>query len=396
MRKPLLAVALSLYWVAPGAAVEPIKIGDLNSYASLPTFAQPYRDGWQLALERLNANGGVLGRPLEVVSRDDGGNPGAAVSAATDLISGEKVSVLMGTVLSPVGLAVAETAKQRRILFLAAEPLSDAIAWSKGNRYTFRLRAGTYVQAAMLAAEAAKLPAIRWATIAPDDAYGRSAVETFKALLKDERPEVKFVTEQWPGRLKLDAGPSVRALLSAKPDAVFNVTFGQDLVNFVREGTRRGLFDKREVVSLMTGEPEWNATLKDELPEGWIVTGYPWQDIETEAHGDFSTAYRLRFLRTPRMGSVIGYVALNALAKAIETAGSLETEALIAAMRGLRMETPFGPIMFRIADQQSTMGTFVGRTTLKDRVAGMRAWRFVDGADYLPPESDVEALRPAD
>jgi len=382
--------------LAPGHAAEPIKIGDLNSYTRLPAFSLPYRNGWRLALEEINAAGGVLGHPLEVISRDDGGNPGDAVTVVNELVAREKVAVLMGTLLSHVGLAVSDVARQKRIVFLAAEPLSDAIAWSKGNRYTFRLRPGTYVQAAALAEEAAKLPATRWATVAPNYEYGQSAVKAFKALLSAKRPDVKFVAAQWPALFKLDAGATVQALARARPDAIFNVTFGGDLVKLVREGTLRGLFEGRQVVSLLTGEPEWNAPLKTELPEGWIVTGYPWQDLKTPAHERFAAAYEARFEEPPRMGSVVGYVSLYTLAKAMKKAGSSETEALIEAMRGLKLDTPFGPIVFRAADQQSTLGTFVGRTTLKDGMGAMRDWRYVDGADYLPPESEVKALRPAD
>ena len=396
VRSAIAAVLLTVASAVAGIAAEPLKIGDLNSYTSLPAFSLPYRNGWILALEEINAAGGVLGRPLEVISRDDGGKPGDAVTVVNELVEREQVSILMGTLLSHVGLAVSDVAKRKRIVFMAAEPLTDAIAWSKGNRYTFRLRPGTYVQAAMLAEEAAKLPAKRWVTIAPNYEYGQSAVEAFKTLLKAKRPDVEFVAEQWPALFKLDAGPSVQALLRAEPEAIFNVTFGGDLVKFVREGTVRGLFDNRDVVSLLTGEPEWNAALKDELPEGWIVTGYPWQDIETKEHDDFISAYRLRFQETPRMGSVVGYVTLKALAAAIENAGSTDSEALIGALRGMEMSSPFGPIEFRAVDQQSTMGTFVGRTTLKDGVAGMRDWRYADGKDYLPPEAEVAPLRPAD
>lgn len=96
------------------------------------------------------------------------------------------------------------------------------------------------------------------------------------------------------------------------------------------------------------------------------------------------------------MGSVVGYVTLWSLAKAIEAAGSTDTEALIAALRGLKLDTPFGPITYRAADQQSTMGTFVGLTTLKDGVAAMRDWRFADGDAYLPPEAEAKAWRPAE
>jgi hypothetical protein len=74
--------------------------------------------------------------------------------------------------------------------------LSDALVWSQGNRYTFRLRPSTYMQAAMLVEEAAKLPARRWAVVAPNYEYGQSAVRWFKELLTKARPDVQFVAEQ--------------------------------------------------------------------------------------------------------------------------------------------------------------------------------------------------------
>ena len=398
MLRRLALVALVSCAVLTGRSAisdEPIRIGDLNSYTRLPAFTLPYKDGWTLALEEINATGGILGRPVEVLSRDDGGKPGDAVTAANELVSRQRVDILMGTLLSHVGLAVSDFARQRKILFLAAEPLSDAIAWEKGNRFTFRLRPGTYAQSAMLVKEAAKLPAKRWATVAPNYEYGQSAVAAFKKLLKKERPDVEFVAEQWPALSKIDAGATVQALALSKPDAIFNVTFGSDLAKFVREGRLRGLFEGREVVSLLTGEPEWIAPLKAEAPEGWIVTGYPVSAVDTPEHRAFLEAYQARFGELPRMGSVVGYVTLRTLAAAMEKAGTTETEALIAAMRGLALDTPFGGIVFRASDQQSTMGTFVGRTVLADGLGTLRDWEFRDGADFLPPESEVARLRPA-
>ncbi len=233
-------------------AAEPIKVGEINSYTRLPAFTLPYRNGWQLAVAEINAAGGVLGRPLEVISRDDGGKPGDAVKIAEELVSKEGVALLAGTFFSHIGLAVTDFAKQRKVFFIAAEPLSDAVTWQKGNRYTFRLRPNTYMQANMLAEEAAKLPAKRWATIAPNYKYGQDAVASFKEILKAKRPDVEFVAEQWPALFKIEAGAEVQALANAKPEAIYNVTFGSDLAKFVREGKLRGLFEGREVVSLLT------------------------------------------------------------------------------------------------------------------------------------------------
>src|SRR6185295_12053405 len=187
-----------------------IKIGELNSYKVFPAFLEPYKKGWELALEEVNAQGGVGGRKLEVVSRDDGGTPGDAVRVAEELISREKADVLMGTFASNVGLAVANLAAQRKIVFLAAEPLTDKIVWESGNAYSFRLRPSTYMQVAMLVPEAAKLKKKRWAIVYPNYEYGQSATDSFKKLLKAAQPEVEFVAEQAPPLGKIDAGAVVQ------------------------------------------------------------------------------------------------------------------------------------------------------------------------------------------
>jgi len=245
-----------------------IKIGEINSYSLLPAFTEPYRKGWQLAVEEINAAGGVNGKKLIVISKDDGGKPADAQTAANELVSSENVAMLTGTFLSNIGLAVSDFANQKKIFFLAAEPLTDAITWAKGNRYTFRLRPSNYIQAAMLVEEAAKLPAKRWATIAPNYEYGQSAVAVFKKLMSEKRPDIQWVDEQWPPQGKIDAGPVVRAVAAANPEAILNVTFGADLVKLVREGNTRGLFKDRSVVSFLTGEPEYLDPLKDETPQG--------------------------------------------------------------------------------------------------------------------------------
>jgi len=386
-----LAAALA---AGPAGAAEPIRIGEINSYSGLPAFTLPYRNGWQLALAQINERGGVLGRPLEVISRDDGGKPGDALTAANELVARENVVLLMGGFFSHVGLALADFANQKRILYIAAEPLTDALVWEKGNRYTFRLRPSVSMQAAMLAEEAAKWPAKRWASVAPNYEYGKSAVAAFRAAMAKKRPDVEWVAEQWPTQNKIDAGPTVQALAQANPEAIFNVTFGADLAQFVREGETRGLFKGREVVSLLTGEPEYLDPLKGEAPVGWLVTGYPWYAIEATAHKAFLEAYQAKFNDYPRLGSVVGYAAMQAVAAIIAKAGSTDTEKMIAAAEGIVVETPLGPVIFRAADHQATMGAFVGRTALKDGKGVMVDWHYADGANYLPSAEEVKKLRP--
>jgi branched-chain amino acid transport system substrate-binding protein len=396
MKKQLAVFGLAVCAAGATWAQAPIRIGEINSYKAQPAFLDPYKKGWELALEEINAAGGVLGRKIEVISRDDNGNPGDAVRVAEDLVSRERVDLIFGTFLSHIGLAVTDFAKQRKMYFLAAEPLTDKITWQNGNRYTFRLRPSTYMQVAMLIPEAAKLNRKRWAIVYPNYEYGQSAAATFKELLKKAQPDVEFVIEQAPALGRIDAGAVSQAIADAKPDAIFNVTFGADLAKFVREGQTRGLFKDRTVFSLLSGEPEYLDPLKDEAPEGWYVTGYPWYDIKTPEHQKFLAAYQKRFNDYPRLGSVVGYASMWTLAEAIRKAGSTDTEKLIAATRGLELMSPFGRITYRASDHQSTMGAYVGYTTLDKGRGVMRDFRYIDGAQVLPSDDEVKKLRPAD
>jgi branched-chain amino acid transport system substrate-binding protein len=390
-------LAIAVAGVAKTAFAEDvIKIGEINSYSLLPAFTEPYRKGWQLAVEEVNAAGGVNGKKIAVVSKDDGGKPADAQTAANELVSSENVAMLTGTFLSNIGLAVSDFANQKKVFFLAAEPLTDAVTWSKGNRYTFRLRPSNYMQAAMLVEEAAKLPAKRWATIAPNYEYGQSAVAVFKKLLSEKRPDIQWVDEQWPPQGKIDAGPVLQAVAAANPEAILNVTFGPDLVKLVREGNTRGVFKGRQVVSFLTGEPEYLDPLKDETPEGWIVTGYPWYSIKTPEHDAFLKAYQAKYNDYPRLGSIVGYETIKSAAAILAKAGSTDVDKMIAAAEGIAVPSPFGEISFRKIDHQSTLGAFVGKTAQKDGKGIMVDAVYRKGSDYLPSDAEVEKLRPKD
>ncbi len=381
---------------APASAQDTIKLGEMNSYKNFAAFLDPYKKGWELAVDEINAAGGLLGKKLEIVSRDDNGNPGDAVRIAEELVTREKVAFLIGTFPSHVGLAVSSFAKEKKVLFIAAEPLTDKIVWDQGNKYTFRLRASTYMQTAMLVPDAVKLNKKRWAIVYPNYEYGQSATAAFKKLMLEKQPGIEFVIEQAAPLGKIEAGAVADAIAAAKPDAIFSSLFGADLSKFVREGSTRDLFKNVAVFNLLAGEPEYLDPLKDETPEDWYVTGYPWEQINTPEHVKFRTAYQNKFKDYPRLGSIVGYATVQSAAAAIKKAGSLDTEKLVAAMKGLTHETPMGMITYRPQDHQSTMGAYVGKLTQKGGKGTMKDWYYADGAKFLPSDAEVAKMRPAE
>ena len=360
-------------------------------------FTQPYRQAVEMAVDEINAAGGLLGRRVEVVFRDDKGSPAEAIKYAQELVIAEKVNLLAGTYLSNVGLAVSDFAKKHRTLFVAAEPLSEAVTWSQGHRYVFRVRPNTYSQGRMLADRAGRLPHRTWAVIGPNYEYGRRAWETFWARLKELEPDAQVVGEHWPTLAKLEPSGYVTALLSQKPDALYISLFGSDWLAFAREGRSRGLFQKTFTVGILLGEPEYLDPLGLEAPEGMLVTGYPWYAIPLPTHRAFVQKFTRRTGQHPVAGALVGYITFQSIFDAIRKAQSTDTEKLVTALESVTVATPIGPITYRPFDHQSTMGTWVGTTKLDPArgVGVMADWEYVPGEKVLPSEAEVRRMREA-
>ena len=373
----------------------PIRIGEVNSYASQPDFTQPYRKGWEMALSRLNDMGGLDGRKLEIIARDDGGTPAGAVRAATELVREAKVDLLAGGYASDVGLALSAYALQAKKLYVASLPLTDALVWQQGNRYTYRVRASSFMQVAMLVETAVTLPAKSYATVAPDDPFGRAAVATFRQAMNARRPDVRFVAEQWPATGQMDAASVTGALGQAAPDAIFCALVGSELEAFIRQGNGSGLFDRRLVVAMLAGEPEYLTALGDQTPVGWLVTGFPWSLSDQPDNKQFALDYTQRYHEPPTMGAALGVALVSAIASGVLKSGGTETEHMADGFGDATFTTPFGICRFRSIDHQSTMGSYVGRLVKQDGRGGMVDWRYVDGASVLPSDAEVRKLRPA-
>ena len=373
---------------------DPVKVGELNSYSRMAAFCVPYRNAMQLALEEINAKGGVLGgRRLEFIFRDDGGTTGDATRVAEELVTRENVSMLAGTFLSNIGLAVADYANQRKVMFLASEPLSDAVTMAQGNRYTFRVRPSTFMQTKMLV-EAVKGKTVdRWAIVAPNYEYGQSAAANFKRLIKEANPKAEIVVEQYPALGKLDAGATVNALAQGKPDGIFNVLFGADLdavrargqlARPVRGQDRREPPHRRARIPPAARRGDAGGLDHHRLPVG---------AAHEPKHKAFVDAYRAKFNDTPRLGSLLGYVVVHMTKDLIEKAGGTDTEKLIATFEDMKFDTVIGPVAMRGIDHQSTHGAWVGETTLKGKQGAMKNWRYVDGATVMFSEAEVKAAR---
>lgn len=367
-----------------------IRIGDIQPYGNPLT--EHYRMGLELAVEEVNEEGGVRGEKIILFARDDRGMPDLAVRAAQELIHNEKVCCILGGGTAAVTLVLAQVAEQYRVLLLAPSLLVSDLFAEHGNRYTFRLRPPAYVQAAMLASEAAGRHEKYWATIASDSSYGREVVAAFKAVLGRMRDDVTFVEELWID--PLDREPPqyehfARELEGSHAEGILSA-LGVWQLERLAAAAAGGIhfLSDRLMVSPLLGEPEFLDRMTGHAPEGWLVTGYPWYDFErfrSPDHYGFVQRYRHRYDTHPRMASLLGYTAGHVIAAAIARAGGTEIESMVDAMESLEFSGPSGLISFRRKDHQSTMGAYVGWIRVEGGRGRMVQWRYLDGRDYLRP-----------
>lgn len=394
----LTAAFAGAFVTGPLAAQEqpPIRIGEINSYTGpVAGYTLSYRNGMTMALDEVNAQGGVLGRKLEVLSRDDNFSPADAVRLANELVLNQKVDLLAGTFLSPVALAVSNYAQQKKIAFVAAEALTNQLTWEKGSHYVFRVRNPIYMLTKMLVTKAAAMKCSRWAGLGPINEAIVDLHKDFRNLLAAQRKDFQWVGELTVPNQKLNPGAAIDALERMEPECLLNSTFGPDLLAFAREGKTRGFFDKIQVASILAGEPEYLDPLGEDTPVGWWVTGYPAAQDNRPAHAKFRDEFEARFKALPKFGALIGYVTIKTIAAGIARAGSTDTEKVIEGLRGAEFDLPVGKLTVRAADHQVTLGSWLGKLALKDGKGVMTDWTWMDGKDLLPTEKEALAMRPA-
>ncbi|NJN40787.1 MAG: ABC transporter substrate-binding protein [Gammaproteobacteria bacterium] len=387
----LLATALA----APLAAhaQKPIKVGFpmiLSGPGAL--FGEPALKGAQMYVEEINAKGGVLGRKLELIARDSKGNADEAVRVARELVLKENVDFLVGTLTSAEGPAVSVVAKENKIVFIAAIPKTDQLtAPDKLHPYVFRVSANTTMEGRSAAEIVAKWPVTRIATISPDYAYGQDATKSFVAHLKKIKPSVEIVDQQWPKLGETDYTPFINAQLAKKPEAVFSSLWGGHFVTFAKQAKPLKYFDAIKYNFIGVGEagsPESTKSAGSDYPVGIWGNSYDafyWQGAPP-AHKDY-IARLSKFLKTehPSSWPIQGYLGMQFLVAAITKAKSADSDKVSAALMGLTIETPVGPMTIRAKDHTANRGQLYGKTVMDPKYpfAIMNPMTYVDPTPFM-------------
>ncbi|MGC2415521.1 MAG: ABC transporter substrate-binding protein [Stellaceae bacterium] len=357
-------------------AAETIKIGfPIPLSGPTATYGVPILKGAEMAVAEINAKGGVLGRKLELLSRDSKANADEAVRLARELIIKNSVDFLAGTLTSAEAPAVSTVAKENKIVFVApTAKLTELTKPPQLHPYIFRVASNTEVEGIAGASLMAKWTDVKSvATIAPDYAYGRDSIGSFVEKIKKLRPDIQIVDQEWPKLGEADFTPFITAQMGKKPDAVYCSLFAGDFVTFTKEATPLGYYKaikNRMLVPSEVGTVDEAQALGDNYPYGIIADAYDpvvWGGPgEPAEHKTFET--NLQTSMKSKYGSgwaIVGYEAIEALTEGIKKAGNTKSDDVAKALLGLTFDTPVGKRTFSATTHETLSPEYWG-TMVKD------------------------------
>ena len=364
-----LVIASLLASQVAASAADQIKIG-MPMILSGPgaLFGEPTLKGAQMFVDEVNAQGGVLGKKLQLIFKDSKGNADEAVRVAREMVLKDEVDFIVGTFTAAEGPAVSPIAKENKIVFIAPVSKPEALMSPQNiHPYIFRTSTTTTIEGRSAAALIAKLDVKRVATISPDYAYGQEVTAAFVAHLKKIKPEVEIVDQQWPKLTEQDYTPFINAQLSRKPDAVFSSLWGGGFLTFAKQARPMQFFEAVKFRFVGAGEAGSIETAKSmgaDYPVGIWANSYDvfhW-DQAPQAHKDFIDRLK-KYTKEehPSSWPLVGYMAMQALVAGIEKAKAVDSDKVAKAMLDIAYETPLGTQTIRAKDHNANRGQFWGK-----------------------------------
>jgi len=360
---PLAVVAcIFLFGQLNGQAADPIKIGICKPMTGPTGFlGQNEKPAFEMALEEINAAGGVLGRPLKLIYTDNQCIPTEGVNAVRKLIDLDKVDVIIGCACSSVTLAVMPVIEQAKIPMLtlsATNPQITQLAGVGGNIWEFRLN----VDDSLIAKTLGKLIAERAKKVVmygENNDWGRGAVKAYSEVFKANG--VTLLSGEYYELGQSDFRPSLTKVKGMNPEALLLIMQGRDASVLVRQmkevGFRPLIFSRGTVVG-----PEFIEAVRDDCTLGDGI-----MEATLHAYGinpEFDKKFEQKYGQKPRLHGGIAYAGLKALAKAIELGGKVNPDAIRQGLKKLDyVDKSMGPIRF---DDHNQAHTWMAITTLKN------------------------------
>jgi branched-chain amino acid transport system substrate-binding protein len=340
---------------------------------------------------------------------DDENRAATGVKNARLLVTDWGAHFTVGTDSSGVAMAMGPVlAELKRIHFFthaATHRLTEELVAEKKIKEIVRVSVPIYqdaVTAALIFKDRQDIK--RWANIGADYEYGYTSWNLFKDTLRKYRPDVEFVGEAWAPFLTLDFSPHIAAVMAQKPDAIFATPWAGEAVMLLRQSLIQGVFDNVQVWwQAMGGSVDVLEGISAEVSKDrfkgklWATARYIHNWPETKENTAFIERYRKRWARFPNYSAETTYSAFFIMKAAVEKAKSLETDKVIAAMKGMQIRNPGGVRVFRSEDQQFIYNVPAGRPMMdaKYPIPVLGDLKVFEAKDYYryPPFTPIQATK---
>ncbi|MBZ4660065.1 MAG: Extracellular ligand-binding receptor [Desulfacinum sp.] len=353
---------------AAGRAADPVKIGFVYIMSGpFATYGQFAKQGAEMAVEEINAAGGILGRPVKAFFEDSTGKPDVAVRAIRKLVYQDGVDCVIGLDSSGVAKTVVPLMPEMKTPLIITHAATPDVTGSVCNKYTFRVSVNLAQNVKAAALLAAETKAKVWTTVGPDYAFGHQSWEYFRKYLKALRADVTFLPDDQAAFAPIkttDFSSYITKIMQAKPEGVLISLWGGNLIDFVRQASEMGFFNGDwEVLMTLGAATEVLYALGDKMPEGlWVGTRYWFLGNDSPKNVAFRDSYVKRYGQFPSYNAHGAYAALYTYKAAAEKATSVEKDAVIAALEGLTVELPVGTVTIRPEDHQALTDATWGKT----------------------------------
>ncbi|MGE0586905.1 MAG: ABC transporter substrate-binding protein [Flavobacteriaceae bacterium] len=341
-------------------AAETIKVGVVVALSGgLGSYGTTLSDGIKLAVDEINASGGINGKMIETFARDSQTKPDIASAAAKELISKEGVVALIGAVSSGVTLAMSEVAKQEKVPMIAPISRATSITGDKLHKYIFQGIKNSDDEARDLVNIVKELGAKKVCLNGYDYAY---TTELF-SVVKKELGDIPVTGEYIVKLGTTDFSTMISQLQANECDTILGALFSGGFVAFAKQAAPFGLFkNKKAVWAASVAATEVTSQLKGDYPEGmWAGAFDFWYYDGSEAHKKFQAALaKLQGTKETGMYALNGYRTMYFLAEAMRKAGSTDPDAVVAALEGLTIDTPLGPVTMGAKSHRVDAAEFYG------------------------------------
>ena len=395
----VLVIALTFLLSPAVSFSEPIKIGAMFiSSGPMGGYGKHGRQAIQLAVDQINADGGVLGRNMEAAVEDTKLKKDVAMALAERFVNQDKVDFLMGPTSSGIAMGLTEFARENKKILVLTQAATDALTGAKFHPYVFSTlsnammhsRSGAYLMAAK--------PYKRYMCVGPDYSYGHASWKMFKSKLQELRPDVEFVGELFPKFLAKDYTEEIKKVLETKPDVVWCPLWGGDAINFIKQALPTGLFDKVKFAFPVAGALEVLVPLGSEMPAGvYVSSRYFFTSPDSSMNQRFVKDYYARFNEYPDYMAGETYAGVYFIKAAIERAGTTEADKIIEAMdKGpLSWETPEGWKTMRSEDHSVVEDCLWGQTSPNEKYgfAIPKSFESIQGEEICRTDDELKAVR---